>query len=495
MTTGETGMMNQVIGLAEAMGTPFEIKTVHPKAPWRGLPGHWAASVGVLGNVGVLASAPPADGLRPPWPDLLITCGRRSVALAIAIKRASGDRAFTVHIQNPRAPIHYFDLIAAPEHDRLTGPNVISTMGALHRLTREALAASGERFRQRFAHLKQPFAAVLIGGKSKSYILTPERARELARQLRDLAASREIGLAVTVSRRTGPENTAILKDALAGSGAFFWDGEGENPYFAMLELADWIIVTEDSASMVSEACFTGKPVYVAALDGGARRFQRMHKHFREGGFARPFAGDLEDWTCQPLDETRRVAAIVRERMEQHHRRWAARRETRWELIDGRREARPPETALHDDTRLAIASALRQAVERAGLDGCLSVPDGAMARIDDRTIFAPDALVQRGDGCVVIVVETLSPSSALLDLRDKLEGYFQAPEIQHYLICDPEKRLVIHHARGLADERETQGAVITRLARQGTLTLGGLGSDLPNLTLDVANLFVSALIKQ
>ena len=482
-------MMNQVIGLAEAVGTPFEIKTVHPTAPWRGLPGHWAANIGVLTSMGALAGAPRTDGLLPPWPGLLITCGRRSAALAIAIKRASGGRTFTVHIQNPRTPPHYFDLIAAPEHDRLAGANVISTMGALHRLTREALAVSGDRFRERFARLNRPFAAALIGGKSKSYILTPERARELAVQLRELAASRGIGLAVTVSRRTGPENTAILRDALAGSGAFFWEGEGENPYFAMLALADWIIVTEDSASMVSEACFTGKPVYVAALEGGAKRFRRMHKRFREAGFARPFTGDLDAWSYRPLDETRRVAAILRERMERHHRRWAARRETRWELIDGQREIRRPETALHDETGLAIASAMKQAVWRAGLEGAgfgdrLTVPDRAMVKIDERTIFAPAAVIQRDGTSAVVVAETLSPASALLVLRDKLENYFRAPEIRHYLICDPEQRLVIHHARGKQD------AVVTRLARRGTLTLDALGDGLPDVALDVADLFIS-----
>jgi mitochondrial fission protein ELM1 len=318
MTTGETGMVNQVNGLAEALGLPFEMKTVHPAAPWRGLPGHWAASVGAL------ASTPFADGVHAPWPDLLITCGRRSAALAIAIKRASGGRTFTVHIQNPRVPPRYFDLIAAPEHDRLAGPNVISTRGALHRLTRETLASAGARFRERFAALRRPMAAVLVGGKSRSHRLTPERARELASQLRELVDRRDVGLAVTASRRTGPENAAILREALAGSGAFMWDGEGENPYFAMLALADWIIVTEDSASMVSEACFTGKPVHVAAVEGGARRFKRMHRRFREAGFTRPFTGELESWSYDPLDETRRVAALVAERLERRRECWQAR---------------------------------------------------------------------------------------------------------------------------------------------------------------------------
>jgi mitochondrial fission protein ELM1/Uma2 family endonuclease len=476
MTTGETGMVNQANGLAEVLGWPFEMKTVHPTAPWRGLPGHWAASVGALGGV------PEMDGVRPPWPDLLITCGRRSVFLAIAIKRASGGRTFTVHIQNPQVPPRYFDLIAAPEHDLLSAPNAVATKGALHRLSREVLAEAGERLRERFAGLKRPFAAALIGGNSKSHVLTPQRARELAGQLRRLTDSCGVGLAVTVSRRTGAENTAILREALAGSGALFWDGEGENPYLAMLALADWIIVTEDSASMTSEACFTGKPVYVAAVEGHAKRIKRMHRQFREAGFTRPFEGRLDAWRYEPLDETRRVAGVVRERLAEHQRRQAARRSDRWEIIGGERVARQSETGLHWDVKLAIAAALQQAIESAGLD-CSAQADGPALRIGDRFLLEPDAAIYRGasgNGAepeMIAAIEALSPSTALTDLRDKLEAYSQAPGLRHYVICDPDKRLVIHHVLG------EDGRIETRLLRRGALRL-----DPPGLTVDAASFF-------
>lgn len=308
MTTGEIGMISQVVGLGQAVGLPFEIKTVKPRAPWRWLPGHWAA------RLGVLASLDSNDGIKPPWPDLLITCGRRSVATAIAIKRASGGRTFTVHIQDPRVPPTCFDLVVPPAHDRLTGPNVFPTQGALHKLTREALAQAAEQFRTAFASVRRPFVAVLIGGKSKAYDLSAARMHELAAQLKDLAVDRSAGLVVTTSRRTGTENEAILREVLAGTDAIVWSGQGENPYLAMLAMADFIIVTEDSASMVSEACFTGKPVYVAKLEGRSRRFDAMHRSLQEAGFTRPFDGKLESWEYAPLDENQRIAAIVRERM-------------------------------------------------------------------------------------------------------------------------------------------------------------------------------------
>lgn len=308
MTTGEAGMISQVAGLGQAVGLPFELKTVNPRAPWRWLPGHWAA------RLGVLASLDSNDGIHPPWPDLLITCGRRSVAAAIAIKRASGGRTFTVHIQDPRVPPACFDMVVPPEHDRLRGPNVFPSRGALHKLTREALAQAGERFKLAFKAVRKPFVAVLIGGKSKSYDLTPARMRELAMQLKELAEKHGAGLVVSTSRRTGAENEAILRAALTGTDAIVWDGSGENPYLAMLAMADLIIVTEDSASMVSEACYTGRPVYVAKLEGRSRRFDALHQGLQKAGFTQPFNGKLETWEYAPLDENQRIAAIVRERM-------------------------------------------------------------------------------------------------------------------------------------------------------------------------------------
>jgi len=311
MTTGEAGMQSQVVGLAQAMGLPYAVKIIHPHAPWRWLRGDWAA------RLGILSSLDPKDGISPPWPDMLITCGRRSVAASIAIKRASRGHTFTVHIQDPRVPPGCFDMVVPPEHDGLAGPNVYPSKGALHKLTRESLNTAAEHFLPSFATVRKPFVAVLIGGKSKAHTLTPSRMRELAAQFRSLVTDQHAGMVITTSRRTGAENEAILREALTGTDALIWDGKGDNPYLAMLALADAIIVTEDSASMVSEACFTGKPVYVAKLEGGSKRFTALHGSLEQAGFTRPFTGSLETWDYEPLDENQRIAAIVREKLAQH----------------------------------------------------------------------------------------------------------------------------------------------------------------------------------
>ena len=300
-------MENQCLGLAEALGMTPVVKRIVARFPWSVLPPQlWFAPL----------SAPGADGdrLAPPWPDLLIATGRATVAPSIAIRRASHGRTFAVQIQNPTVDPGRFDVVVAPAHDRLAGDNVITTVGALHRVTEARLAADAKRFRPRLRHLPRPLVAVLIGGGNAHYRMTPAVAGRLADDLVRLAVVHKAGLMVTPSRRTGRRNEELIRDKLARLPAEIWDGSGENPYFAYLGLADAVVVTSDSVSMVSEACATGKPVYVFDLDGGSKKFRSFHAELRARGITRPFTGELSQWTYEPLDDMRRVADEVGRRM-------------------------------------------------------------------------------------------------------------------------------------------------------------------------------------
>ncbi len=302
-------MENQCLGLAEALGMAPVVKRIVPRFPWSVLPPQlWFAPFRALGPAG--------DGLAPPWPDLLIATGRPTVALSAAIRRASRGRTFTVQIQNPTVDPRRFDVVVAPAHDWLMGDNVITTVGALHRITDERLARDAERFRRRVRHLPHPLVAVLLGGTNAHYRMTPAVAERLANALAKLAVVHKAGLLVTPSRRTGKRNERVIRDKLAGLPAEIWDGSGDNPYFAYLGLADTVVVTCDSVSMVSEACATGKPVYVFDLDGGSKKFRSFHAGLMEKGITRPFTGELAQWRYDPLDDTQRVAEEILRRMGQ-----------------------------------------------------------------------------------------------------------------------------------------------------------------------------------
>ncbi len=283
-----------------------------PRAPWSRLPPQlWFAPL--------RAPRPGSDSLAPPWPDLLIAAGRQSVAISIALRRKSRGAIFTVQILDPAVSPAHFDLVVAPRHDRIHNrragaDNVIATLGALTRVTPERLAEAAAAHAPTLDHLPHPRVAVLIGGASKTHRLDRATAAEIGARLAALARDQGAGLMVTASRRTPPGCAAVIREHLGSAPAVMWNGRGENPYFAYLGLADAILVTNDSVAMVSEACTTGKPVHLIALPGGSAKFDRFHAELRERDLARPFDGRIESWTPPPLDETARVAALVRARL-------------------------------------------------------------------------------------------------------------------------------------------------------------------------------------
>lgn len=295
LTEGMAGTENQCLGVAEALDIPFTVKKIHLKQPWKTLSPFLA-----LENSWCFS--PP---LNPPWPDLLLAAGRKSIAASRYIKKMSGGKAFTVQIQDPRIDPAHFDLVAVPHHDPARGTNVITTDAAPNRITHAALEKAKEQF-PHLGELPSPRIAVCIGGNSKAHKLTPHITKKLAFQLLSLDAH----LMVTTSRRTGAENFTILQDALANTAHFFWDGTGDNPYHAMLAWADAIIVTADSVSMLSDAATTGKPVYKVDLEGGSARFDRFHNHLTQKGILKTFTGAFETWSYTPLHDSQKIAQEI-----------------------------------------------------------------------------------------------------------------------------------------------------------------------------------------
>ncbi|MGV8998521.1 MAG: mitochondrial fission ELM1 family protein [Parvibaculaceae bacterium] len=304
LTNGMAGFETQGIGIAEALGLTPVMKRVAPPAPWRWLAPHGPAA--------------PDANIKAPWPDLLIASGRQAIPYARMIKRASKGKTFVVVLQNPRVAPSQFDLVWAPAHDQLSGPNVISTLVSPHRLTHDKLVSEAAKWETTLTHLPRPRVAVLVGGKNAIYDFDEAAAAKLGRQLAALTGTAGVGLMVTPSRRTGEAQTKIIREALAGKPAFVWDGTGDNPYFGFLGQADTVIVTSDSVNMVGEAAYTGKPVYVVELDGYSAKFRRFLDAMYEKGAARPFVGALESWEYAPLNATHDIAEAVRTRFATRH---------------------------------------------------------------------------------------------------------------------------------------------------------------------------------
>jgi mitochondrial fission protein ELM1 len=303
ITEGYAGTQNQALGIADALGLDPLLKRVSMRQPWRSLPARlWIDRIGTRALEG--------DPLAPPWPDVLISCGRHGAVASCLVRRQSGGATFTIHVQAPPLAARRFDVLVVPRHDSFAAANVVHTEAAIHRISRAALDSAAAAAGSRWEHLPRPRVTVLIGGSNGRYRLRPARMAQLAAQLGALAAE-GAGLLITPSRRTDPRAWRVLGEQLVHKNAVLWDGSGDNPYLAFLGLADYLLVTRDSVSMTSEALATGRPVYVIDLEGRSRRIERFHASMERAGYTRRFAGRLEHWSYDPPCEAERAAAQIR----------------------------------------------------------------------------------------------------------------------------------------------------------------------------------------
>lgn len=300
------GMKSQVMGLSDAIGIPSVHKTCKRRWPWG-----WLSLP--FGNP-LTQLTPESDPLSLPWPDLVVTCGRRSAPLALAIKKQSGGKTFCVHIQNPILNLDTFDLIVSPEHDHLKGPNVISTKGAIHKVTPQKIEEDIKTHSPLFQNLPRPYSTVLLGGSTNRYKMPREALLDLIRNILLIRDKTRGSVLVTPSFRT-PFRDLLTESLKDEPHIFLADVENINPYFAMLGLADFLFVTDDSVNMVCEACVTGKPVYILPLlNHGRTKPKKFIEELVQEGIVRPFQGSIDRWSYAPFNDTAKVAALVRKQM-------------------------------------------------------------------------------------------------------------------------------------------------------------------------------------
>jgi len=305
MTTGEAGFRTQARGLASRIAGDARELTVDLARPWRFLPAALVPSP--LNRL-----SPFSDQPAPPWPDLLVSCGRRAAAVALAVKRASGGRTLAIHVQNPLIDPRAFDLVVAMDHDGLVGPNVLSVPTALHDVTPARLGEAAKLWRKRLFKRGRPLVGVVLGGSNKHQPFTMKMAGELMDSLQQLRRESGAGLAITPSRRTPDEIKAAFQARFAGDpDVFCWDMQGDNPYLGILALSDRLVVTSDSVSMISEALATPNPVEVFGPEGGRRHAKFLHG-LVDKGLVRPFTGErLPPSPGGPIDSTEIAAQAAK----------------------------------------------------------------------------------------------------------------------------------------------------------------------------------------
>jgi hypothetical protein len=251
--------------------------------------------------------------LAPPWPRVAVGAGRRVAPVLRWLKARAGDELYAVQLMRP-GRLAGFDLVAVPAHDRPPGDaRVVKTTAAPHPLDRAALDAARAALPPAAATLPAPYLAVLVGGPTRGMPFTAADVDRLAAEVDRLARALGASVLATTSRRspgdaarrlaTGLTVPHLVHDVSAG---------GDNPLRAFLGMASRIVVTADSASMLSEAAAAGVPVHVFRLGGRRGKFARLEKALADAGVVQSWVVDVPP-PAAPVDEARRLAAIIRRR--------------------------------------------------------------------------------------------------------------------------------------------------------------------------------------
>ncbi len=304
LTQGMHGMISQVEGLAKALDIDFTHHTVELNNFWKMIPPKLTP-----------ISQSVYKKINQSEFDLIISCGRKSVIPSIHLKNNSKKKVFNIHIQDPKVNFNHFDFIIAPEHDSINGQNVINTKGAIHYLTDDEINKNKDHLNSFVKKDQRKICSLILGGPTKYYDYSSENIKNIFSNLNNLLKKNDFQLVVIPSMRT-PKNSIDYAREYFGKNHTIIDNVDKKAYLSALSMSEIIIVTCDSSSMISEAALTGKPIYVANIlpKKNDKRFQKFRNLFRELNIIRNLGEEEQNWNYQKLDETNRVAKIIKQKI-------------------------------------------------------------------------------------------------------------------------------------------------------------------------------------
>ena len=299
LTEGLHGMISQVEGLAKALNLEYFHEKIELNNFWKLIPPSLTPVKKYVFKNNIDKEF-----------DIIISCGRKSVIPSIYLKKNSNKKIINIHIQNPKVSLNNFNYIIAPEHDGISGKNVISSKGALHYLTIEEIEKSRD-YLQNKSNTKKDILTLILGGPTKYYNYTTQNIKSIFSNIKNLTEKNNLHLIVIPSNRTPLETVSLAKSELMKDTTII-ETVDKKAYLSALCLAKYIVVTCDSSSMISEAALTGKPVYVAMIETkrNDKRFKKFRKLFENMNILRKLDDKLETWSYEKLDEANRVAELI-----------------------------------------------------------------------------------------------------------------------------------------------------------------------------------------
>ena len=305
LTQGMHGMVSQVEGLAKALGLSYKHQKIELKSFWNFIPPRISPiSENLVKNKFVCDCK------------VIISCGRKSVISSIALKKRFGKEIFNIHIQNPNVSLKHFDIVISPEHDNLKGDNVITNKGAIHYLSKKEISQNLKYLE--LEKEKKQIVAFIIGGPNKYFSYSEEQVHYIFNKVKTLFTPDKYKIVIIPSYRT-PER--VIKKAF---NTFSFNHLvikkiDKKAYLSSLAVSDYIIVTCDSTSMISEAAVTGKPIYMAMMKPkkSIRRFKSFYSQFKELGIVKELSDTIDSWSYDKLDEVNKIAPTIRLKMKEN----------------------------------------------------------------------------------------------------------------------------------------------------------------------------------
>ena len=304
MTDGSEGMISQVSGLSQLLSNNVKNYKTDLIFPWSKLqPGYLPIFKWIFKHkINFLNK-----------PDILITCGRKSVYFSLLLKKIFKKEIVTIHIQDPKINPKRFNYVIAPKHDDLQGLNIIHSFGAIHQFTKKIIKNCNDDIGIKYSN---NLVSIMLGGHNRHYKFSKKIIIELIEKIKKLKYKfHNCNFIVIGSRRTDNNLIDLLQDQLNNI-AYVWDKKAKNPYLFALKNSKFFIITSDSTSMISECAFTGKPIYVYHLPFKriSKRIANFHSEFEKKNITRNFKDNLEEWQYQPLNEAERIAGILKLRI-------------------------------------------------------------------------------------------------------------------------------------------------------------------------------------
>ena len=306
LTEGMHGMISQVEGLAKALDLDFIHEKIELNNFWKLFPPKLTPVQDFVFKNKINSEF-----------DIVISCGRKSVIPSIYLKKKFKSKIINIHIQEPKVSLNNFDFVVAPEHDGLKGSNVLTSKGAIHYLTNNELDENENYLKSRISTEKK-IVTLILGGPNRYYDYNDQVINNLFSKIEQNFLKNNYQLILVPSMRT-PQDIIEKASNYFDKDQIVIPNVDKKAYLSSLKISDHIVVTCDSTSMISEAAITGKPIYVAQMPAikNNQRFKSFFNLFESLNIIKELNNSIENWTYTKLDETKKIADQIREKIKQH----------------------------------------------------------------------------------------------------------------------------------------------------------------------------------